>query len=175
MLHRLRRRPSPATAIAGAALFVALSGTALAQSGIIISSPDQLGDRVVTERALDFRSVTGSKLADRAVNGVHMTNPHLRARVNKDGTHPPFGFDELDTKRLSIGRYQVTLSDFDLNGRTLKNCSITATPRIKATASFPMVAEASAGDSMIVTVFTSEIRPEGPRLADSAFDVTAAC
>ncbi len=45
MLHRLRRRPSPATAIAGAALFVALSGTALAQSGIIISSPDQLGDR----------------------------------------------------------------------------------------------------------------------------------
>jgi hypothetical protein len=172
-MHRSTSRLSPALVISVVALFVALAGTATA--AVIITSPDQLGDRVVTERSLDFRSVTSSKLADRAVHGVHMVKPHLRARVNRDGTHPPFGFDELDTKRLSVGRYQVTLSDFDIGGRTLKNCSITATPRIKATADFPMVAEASAGDSMIVTVFTSEIRPEGPRLADSAFDVTAAC
>jgi hypothetical protein len=104
-----------------------------------------------------------------------MVHPHLRARVNKDGTRPPFGFDALNTERLSAGRYRVTFSGFDLTGRTLKNCSITATPRISVLNSFPIVAEASAGDSLVVTVFTSEIRPDGPRLADSAFDVTAAC
>ena len=104
-----------------------------------------------------------------------MVHPHLRARVKRDGTRPPFGFDALNTERLAPGRYRVTFSGFDLTGRTLKNCSITATPRIKATADFPVVAEASAGDSLVATVFTSEIRPGGPILADSAFDVTASC
>jgi hypothetical protein len=173
-MHRITRRLSPSLIVAVVALFVALSGTAVA--AVIITSPDQLGDRVVTERSLDFRAVSSGKIADGAVHGVHMVHPHLRARVNKDGSHPPFGFDALATNRLKPGIYQVTFSDFDLRGRTLKNCAVTATPTFSITNSQPMVAEVSAGDSMIVTVAISQLLPDGgARLADNGFDVTAAC
>src|SRR3954468_9596635 len=80
------RRPSAALIVALVALFVAMAGTAAA--AVIISSPDQLGDGVVTERALAPGAVSGSKLADGAVHGVHEVNPHLSARVNANGTKP---------------------------------------------------------------------------------------
>jgi hypothetical protein len=44
------RRPSAALIVALVALFVAMAGTAAA--AVIISSPDQLGDGVVSERAI---------------------------------------------------------------------------------------------------------------------------
>jgi len=165
-MPRNTRRSSPALIVSIVALFVALAGTAAA--AVIINSPDQLGDRVVTERALDFNAVSSGKIADGAVHGVHMVHPSLRARVNKDGSHPPFGFDELDTKRLKPGIYQVTFSGFDLRGRTLKNCAVTATPTFSIINKQPMVAEVSAGDSLIVTVAISQLLPDGgARLADN--------
>ena len=173
-MHRTIPRPSPALVIAIAALFLALAGTATA--AIIVASPDQLGDRVVTARAMDFDSVTSSQLADGAVHGVHLTDPHLSARVNANGTKPSFGFDALETKRLGIGLYQVQFSDFNLRGRTLKNCSITVTPRISLANDNAIVAEASAADGLIVTVAIDEILPQGgSRSIDNPFDVTAAC
>ena len=156
-MHNVTRRRSPALVVALLALFVALTGTAAA--AVIITSPDQLGDRVVTQRAIGFGAVSGSQLADGAVHGVHMVHPTLRARVNRDGSHPPFGFDALETKRLKLGVYQVTFSNFDLRGRTLKNCAVTASPRFSITNDQPMVAEVSAGDSLIVTVAISQIAP----------------
>lgn len=173
-MPRNTRRSSPALIVSIVALFVVLAGTAAA--AVIINSPDQLGDRVVTERALDFNAVSSGKIADGAVHGVHMVHPSLRARVNKDGSHPPFGFDELDTKRLKPGIYQVTFSGFDLRGRTLKNCAVTATPTFSIINKQPILAEVSAGDSLIVTVAISQLLPDGgARLADNGFDVTAAC
>ena len=83
-MPRNTRRSSPALIVSIVALFVALAGTAAA--AVIINSPDQLGDRVVTERALDFNAVSSGKIADGAVHGVHMVHPSLRARVNKDGS-----------------------------------------------------------------------------------------
>jgi hypothetical protein len=173
-MHLTNRRPSAALIVAIIALFVAMAGSAAA--AVIITSPDQLGDGVVTERALAPNAVSGSKLADGAVHGVHEVNPHLSARVNANGTKPPFGFDALEVKRLKTGIYQVVFSDFDLRGRTLKNCSVTATPTFSITRKQPLVAEVSAGDSLIATVAISEMLPTGgARLADGGFDLTAAC
>ena len=70
----------------------------------------------------------------------------------------------------------MTFSGFDLRGRTLKNCAVTATPTFSIINKQPMVAEVSAGDSLIVTVAISQLLPDGgARLADNGFDVTAAC
>jgi hypothetical protein len=169
---RSTRQLSPALVVAIVALFVALAGTATA--AVIINSPDQLGDRVVTERAIGFSAVSSSQLADGAVHGVHLVHPHLSARVNSDGSHPPFGGDALETTRLQTGIYQVTFSDFALRGRTLKNCTVTATPRLSTLGA--MVANVVAGDSMNVTVAISQILPQGgTRFADDGFDVIAAC
>jgi hypothetical protein len=141
------RRISPALIVAVIARFVVLAGTAAA--AVIITSPDQLGDGVVTERALASGAVSGAKLADGAVHGVHKVNPHA-------------------------GIYQVTVSGFDLRGRSLKNCSVTATPTFRITNKQPLLAEVSAGGSLTVTVAVSQILATGgARLADGGFDLTA--
>jgi hypothetical protein len=172
--NRTRRRPKPAILIAFLALFVALTGTAAAAA--IVDSPDDLGDRVVTERAMGFDSVSGSQLSDRAVHGVHMVHPVIRARVLKNGDHPPFGFEELNTRKIGTGLYQVDFSGFDLNGRTLKNCAITANPRINVPTNTPTFAMVSSADSLTATIAIHQVLPTGgAKLADNEFDVVASC
>lgn len=170
------RRPSPALLVSALALFVAGTGTAAAAA--IVDSPDDLGDRVVTERAMGFNSVSSSQLTDRAVHGVHMVHPVLRARVLKDGSHPPFGFDELETRKIGTGLYQVDFSGFDLNGRTLKNCAITANPRINVPTNQPTFAMVSSADSLRATIATYQVPLSAggaAKLADAEFDVVASC
>ncbi|MDA0184800.1 hypothetical protein OJ997_31145 [Solirubrobacter phytolaccae] len=172
--HRSRRRPTPAIIVAFLALFVALTGTAAA--AVIIDSPDDLGDRVVTQRAMAAGSVSGSQLTDRAVHGVHMVHPVIRARVLKNGDVPLLGFEELDTRRLGPGLYQVDFSGFDLDGRTLKNCAITANPRINVPTNTPTFAMVSSGDSLTATIAVYQVLPTGgAKLADNEFDVVASC
>jgi len=77
MFKRLRPRlPSPAMVVAGTALVVALSGTAVA--AVIISSPSQLGKNVVTGKKIKKNAVTSKKVKDKS----------LLARDFKDGQLP---------------------------------------------------------------------------------------
>ena len=87
-MHNVTRRRSPALVVALLALFVALTGTAAA--AVIITSPDQLGDRVVTQRAIGFGAVSGSQLADGAVHGVAQwsTRPSAPASTGTAATRP---------------------------------------------------------------------------------------
>ena len=86
--------PAPAAAIAAVALFVALSGTAVAQSDIIISSPDQLADNVVTGPKIAANAIFGVDIANGVVSDNDLDDPQLKVRglgaggqlVDSDGT-----------------------------------------------------------------------------------------
>lgn len=132
MSHRLRRRLSPSMIVALLALIVAMSGAAAA---VLVSSPDQLADLVVTNpkvatdavgpRALDGLSVGNPQLADGAVSLSKLSNPVLSAKVNADGItrgDQSEGVVPSQTRRVSIGRYEVT---FD---RPVITCAIVASP-----------------------------------------------
>ena len=61
------RRPSHATVIAYAALFVALGGTAVAAGGALITKPSQVGKGVITSKALrDGKAVKAKDLTPAA-------------------------------------------------------------------------------------------------------------
>lgn len=84
-----RRRPSPAMLVALLALVLAMTGTAAA--AVLITSPDQLADNVVTEpklatdavtgRALNEPSVGPSHILDRAVTNSKLTTGAVDART----------------------------------------------------------------------------------------------
>ena len=71
-----RRRPSPALLIALLALFVALTGTAAA--AVLVSSPDQLADEVVTSPKIARNAVTNSRIGDNAINSRTLAPQSVR-------------------------------------------------------------------------------------------------
>ena len=78
--RRLLRRPSPAMLVALLALVIAMSGSAVA--AVLVSSPDQLANAVVTNPKLAIDSVGGRALAEPGVNSDQLhdnavTNPKL--------------------------------------------------------------------------------------------------
>ena len=127
MQHR-RGRFSPSLALALVALFVALSGTALAASDFVIDSPDQVAPGVIT----------GLHIKQQAVGKVDLDDPYLKVRVNSNGT--PFGnkndLGSPGVQKLGVGLYDVTFNSTTINGsdgtvdETLlsKNCAIQGTP-----------------------------------------------
>jgi hypothetical protein len=180
MFHRLRRRPSPATAIAAVALFVALSGTAVAQSDIIITSPDQLATNVVTGPKIAPNSIAGIDIANGVVSDNDLDDPQLKVRGLAGGGQ----LEDSDGKsvRTSLGTYQVTFDTKSLNstdgdtGHTLltDNCAFTATARNR-------LAMMSVDGPSAATPNTVTVRAAFPgntgliRSVDSQFDILASC
>lgn len=192
MFHRLRRRPSPATALAGVALFVALTGTAAAQ-GVpvpIITSPDQMADRVVTEPKVATSAITGSKIKSSSVSGSDIApetiadsdlrDPQLKVRglgsggvlTGSDGT----------SVRTSTGTYQVTFNASALNalgGGTTdtmlnNNCAFSAVARNKM--AIMEVDGPFSATQNTVRVHAAFPMPDGLlQSVDTQFDVLASC
>ena len=61
-----------------------MGGTAYA-ADVIITSPDELGDDVVTQRSTADDAIGTSQIKDRAVTQLREAHPHLRARVAVNG------------------------------------------------------------------------------------------
>jgi hypothetical protein len=127
MQHR-RGRFSPSLVLALVALFVALSGTALAAGEFVIDNPDQVAPGVIT----------GLHIKQQAIGKPDLDDPYLKVRVNSNGT--PFGskndLGAPGVQKLGVGIYDVTFNSTTINGadgtfdETLfsKNCAIEATP-----------------------------------------------
>ena len=137
MYNPLRRRPKPATALAATALFIALGGTAVAQTDIIITSPDQMGSNVVTATKIASNSVFASDIANETVSDNDLRDPQLKVRGL--GSGGVLSGSDGTSVRTSTGTYQVTFNDTALNanggGSTdnmLNNdCAFTAVARNK--------------------------------------------
>ena len=85
-MHRTPRRPKASMAVALVALFCALGGTAIAQTGILITSPDQLASSVVTSpKILTARSGQPRCSTTRSPSATWATRP-CGPMVRKDGT-----------------------------------------------------------------------------------------
>ena len=178
-MHLFRRRLSPSLIIATAALVAATSGTAIAQSGILISSPDQLAKSVVTQPKLAPDAVAMSNLRDGSVIQSKQANPHLRARATANGTKIN---GDADVKRLARGHYRVSfLPGIELRRNDLDPCAFVAAPEfdIKGSSLVPRQLRAYAAyapQSKDVDVFTFEDVPNvGTIAADAAFDLVVAC
>jgi hypothetical protein len=180
MFRRFRRRPSPAASIAGVALFVALSGTAVAQSDIIISSPDQLAANVVTNPKIAPNSIFGRHITNGVVSDNDLDDPQLKVRGlarggqlrDSDGT----------SVRASQGTYNVTFDTRSLNSNPLDtdntmldgDCAFTATSRNRLAVMTIGGPFAAAPNTVIVTAAfpNSSDRFEA---VDSQFDILASC
>jgi hypothetical protein len=86
----LGRRPSPAMLVALLALVVAMTGTATA--AVLISSPDQLADRVITNTKL-----TDNAVDNRALSAGAVSNPKLATR----------SVDERTLASGAVGNYSL--------------------------------------------------------------------
>jgi hypothetical protein len=134
-MHHVTRRLSPSLVLAIGALFVALAGTAVAD--IIIKSPDELGDNVVTGRAVASNAIVSSDVLQESLLDNDLADPQLKIRALGSGSILP-GSDGTVT-RTSEGTYNVTFDAFALNanGKTsddtmLNNdCAFTASSRNK--------------------------------------------
>ena len=183
MLNRLRRRPSPATAIAGLALFVALSGTAVAQTDIIISSPDQLASSVVTGPKIASNSVSASDVAPEALGDTDLRDPQLKLRVLGNGS--VLGGSDGTAQRISQGTYNVTFNASSLNANgggtfdTLLNndCAYSATSRNKLAMMTVDGPFAATPNTVRVTATFPQNVSGGVLMSavDSQFDVLASC
>jgi hypothetical protein len=183
MFERIRRRVSPATAIAGNALFVALSGTAVAQSGILISSPDQLASNVVTSSKIASESVNSSDIVQEAVSDFDLRDPQLKVRALSNGSILP-GSDGSVT-RTSTGTYNVTFNAAALNAAgggtsdTLltENCAFSATARNKLAMMHVDGPVAGAPNTVRVEAAFPQNVSGGVLMSavDTQFDVLASC
>ena len=179
-MHRTPRRPKASMAVALVALFCALGGTAIAQSGILITSPDQLGPSVVTSPKIATGAVRSTTVLDRSIAQRDMVNPTLRAEVRKDGT--AVGGDVGGGVQHVAGsnRYDIGFTSSDLGPSGLDTCAFVVSPRFDFDQSSGHRALRAyvnhATGSPTIQVFTYQQRSDGLELASEAdFDVVAAC
>jgi hypothetical protein len=86
---RRRRRPSPATAIAGVALFAALGGTATAASGLIDGKQIRAG--TITGRQVKNASLTGAKVKDGSLAAADLSRAARASLRGAAGAQGPAG------------------------------------------------------------------------------------
>jgi len=124
----IRRRLSPSTIIATAALVAATAGTAVA-AGPLITDPSQIAPGVVN----------GLHIEQQAIGKADLHDPYLRIKVDSSGTLSGFKNDSgaPNVQKVSTGTYDVTFNSGTLNGsdgtfdETLlsKNCAVNAQAR----------------------------------------------
>ena len=176
MRRKLRPRLSPSTAIATVALVIATSGTAIA-AGEIITQPSQIANRVVTHPKLAYESVDGFNLVDGRVGTQDLAHPTYGLKVDANGED---NSREIVTKRITYGRYEVTIP-----GRSLERCAVVATPRRDPGESFKPDAVITVSDPTqerldTVTVTTWASRISGNLVyadldTDMAFNLVVSC
>lgn len=137
-MHRISRRLSPSLIIAFVALFAALYSTASA-AGLLVTSPSQLKDGVVTGPKIALDAVTSDKvardsltrndIADRAITNRELNNPIFTAAVASDGTvstAQSAGVEQSLTRKVEqIGGGVVYDVGFQ---QDISQCVISATP-----------------------------------------------
>jgi hypothetical protein len=177
-MHFIQRRVSPALIIAIVALFLALAGTAAAT--VIINSPDQIADRVVTSTKLATNAVTSSTIKNGSILQQDQVHPTLRARVRSDGQ--VLTGDTLKSEHVKgSGRYDLTMdTQFTLGKTNLQSCAITATPQfdVKQNLDHKLMRAYAIADPNAnkVTVFAFEQIFDGREVpADADISVVAAC
>jgi hypothetical protein len=176
----LSRRLSPSFVIAIAALFVALAGTAAA--AVIVDSPDDMADGVVTESKLAPESVSRAKIKPRAVAQANEANPTLRFSLAANGTLLT-GDTVTPSHTAGSNRYDISFTKSDLGSAGLDSCGFAVSPRFDLTTSpghnghLNMRAYVNhARGSGSFQVFTFEQLPEGAEVPrEAAFDVVAGC
>jgi hypothetical protein len=177
-MHHITRRLSPSLILASVALFVALAGTAAA--AVVIKSPDELGDNVVTGRAIAPNAITTSDITSETVSNSRLRNPQLKVRVFKDGS--VISGSNGTAARVSKGTYNVTFNVSALNaigsGDTLltNDCAFTATPRDQPAWLTVLGPVAGLPNTVRVdAVFPDPAHPEVLVGVDRSFDIIAHC
>ena len=181
-MRTLRRRVSPSTLIATAALIAATSGTAIA-AGEIITSPDQIKDGVVTAPKLAGASVSQTKIIDRGVSQRDESNPTLRYSVAANGTLITGDMGGSPEHVAGSNRYDMTFSSGDLGQNGLDTCAFAATPRFRFSSSPGQNGHRNmrayvnyARGANTFQVFTFEQLADGREIpAETAFDVVVGC
>ena len=177
-MHLFPRRASPSMIVATIALFVALAGTAVAD--VIINSPDELGNNVVTGRSVASNEIFSSDVRQESLVDNDLADPQLKVRSLGSGSILP-GSDGT-VQRLSKGTYRVTFNAFALNanGNTTNdtmlnnNCAFSATSRNK-------LAIMSVDGPFAVSPNTVHVQAAFPgtngllSAVDNQFDILASC
>jgi hypothetical protein len=176
-MYLIARRLSPSLVIAIGALFVALAGTAAA--AVIIDSPDQIKDGVVTGPKLANEAVTSAKIPDRSILQQDEAHPTLRARVAKNGKVSTG--DNVEIKHVAgSNRYDLRFQAPKLGPLGMNVCAFVVTPQLHAVSPIearPVRAYVNyALDKPTVQVFTYAQRADGREFATEAgFDLVLAC
>ena len=181
-MSKLRRRLSPSTLIATAALIAATSGTAIA-AGEIITSPDQIKDGVVTAPKLANDSVSQTTIRDRGVSQRDESNPTLRYSVAANGTLITGDMGGSPKHVAGSNRYDLSFSSGDLGPNGLDTCAFVVSPRFEFSSSPSQNGHRNmrayvnyARGANTFQVFTFEQLPDGREIpAETEFDVVVGC
>jgi hypothetical protein len=181
-MHLFKWRLSPSFVLAFAALWVALAGTAVAN--VIITSPDQMANGVVTGPKIAKDAVASSQIVPRSILQEDERNPTLRARVASSGKiitgDVPGGFAGHVP---GSNRYDVPFSAGDLGPLGLDECAVAVSPEFDFDQSeghrqLRAYANLAKGAKQ-VNVFTYEQRIVNGQLierpTEAAFDLVLGC
>lgn len=181
-MYLFKRRLSPSFVLAVAALWVALAGTAAA--AVIITSPAQLANGVVTGPKIAKDAVASPQLVPHSILQSDERDPTLRARVAANGKiitgDVPGGFAG---HVAGSNRYDVTFSSGDLGPLGLDVCAVAVSPEFDFDQSeghrqIRAYANLAKGAKQ-VNVFTFEQRIVNGQLierpTEAAFDLVLGC
>ena len=178
-MHHITRRLSPSLILALVALFVALAGTAAA--AVIIDDPAELGDNVVTGRAIDGSTIVSSDIKQESIHDNDLADPQLKVRVlGSDSITQALSGSDGTVKRVNPGDYEVKFSTSALNANEDEtgtdtvlnsNCAFTATPKDEAAIMLIQSQVTSQPDAVRVRAFhPGTLQPE-----NTSFDIIASC
>ncbi len=180
-MHHLTRRLSPSLVVALVALFVAMAGTAAA--AVIITSPDQLANGVVTGPKVAGDAVTGPKIQARSVAQSDEANPTLRYSVASNGALITGDMGGNPQHVAGSNRYDLSVTSGDLGPTGLDTCAFAVSPRFKFTQAPGHNGHRNtrayvnhARGAATFQVFTFEQLADGSEVpAEAAFDVVVSC
>jgi hypothetical protein len=180
-MQHIRRRLSPSLIVASLALFVALAGTAAA--AVIIDSPDQIKDGVVTGPKLATDSVSTTKILTGTVRQQDQANPTLRYSVASNGKLITGDMGGDPQHVPGSNRYDLSFSSSDVGPLGLRTCAFAVSPRFDFTQSPGKNGHLNkrayvnyASGSNTFQVFTFEQLADGSEIpSEAAFDVVVGC
>jgi hypothetical protein len=161
-MSMLRRRLSPSTLIATVALIAATGGTAVA-AGELITSSNQIANRVVQQR--------------------HEANPTLRFSVAANGNLLTGDMGGNPQHVKGSNRYDLSFSSSDLGPNKLDTCGFVVSPRFDLTTAPGHNGHLNnrayvnyARGANTFQVFTFEQLKDGSEVpAEAAFDAVVSC
>jgi hypothetical protein len=155
---RIHGRINPSMVVAIVALVMAMGGSAIAATTILVDNPDQLGTAVVTAPKIATSAVNNSKISDGTIRHNDLRDPVLRVHV---ADNVLVGKSDASlSSYLGRGNYRITFDPANFVGISdFSQCTMVAQATTVGNFDQPIFARAAPAGGFNVSVQTNIGQP----------------